>query len=139
MRIDLTKLTNRERVIGGAALVAFIAAFLPWWGVSAGFLSVSIDGWSAGFAGWAGTLLLTAAGVYLLLRRSGSTIPAPSIGDAQLTAVVSGIGLLLVIIKLADLPTYHSLGVGTRYGIWIALVAGIVETVAAVDEARTAG
>jgi hypothetical protein len=38
--VDLSKLSSRERVIAGGALVAFIASFLPWWGVSLGFVDL---------------------------------------------------------------------------------------------------
>jgi hypothetical protein len=136
--VDLSKLSSRERVIAGGALVAFIASFLPWWGVSLGFVDLSVDGWSAGFTAWAGSLLLTAAGAYLVARRSGASLPVPSMGEARVVAALAGIGLFLVIIRLATLPGVNGLGVGTRYGIWIALLAGVSETIAAFAETRAA-
>ena len=73
MKVDLKRLSSLDRAVAGAAAVAFIAGFLPWWGYSGplSLYSASVDGWSAGFTGWAGTLLLTLAGVYLVLRRQG--------------------------------------------------------------------
>lgn len=144
MRIDLAKLSSRDRLIVGGALVAFIAAFLPWWGVNLGIadfgggsLGVSVDGWSAGFTAWAGSALLTAAGVYLLLRRSDFGLSAPAFGEARLVLILAGLGLILVVIRWLSLPSYRGIDVGARYGIWIALIAGAVETLAAFDEART--
>ncbi len=142
MRVDRSKLSSRDRLITGGALVAFIAAFLPWWGVQSGFggfggYNLSVDGWQAGFTAWAGSLLLTAAGAYVMLRRSDSGIPAPSFGEARLVLALAGLGLILVVIRWLSLPSYQGIGVGTRYGIWIALVAGAIETVAAIDEARS--
>lgn len=136
--MDLSKLSSRERVIVGGAALAFIAAFMPWWGANLGFINVSVDGWSAGFTAWAGSLLLTAAGAYLIARRWGATLPAPSMGEARVVAALAGLGLLLVIIRLATLPDVNGLGVGTRYGIWIAFLAGVSETIAAFAETRAA-
>jgi hypothetical protein len=44
MSFDLKNLSTLDRVIAGGALVAFIAAFLPWYGVSFGGLGVTVSG-----------------------------------------------------------------------------------------------
>jgi len=129
-------LTTRVRVIGGSALVAFIAAFLPWWSFRLPSLTLNVDGWSAGFGGVGGTMLLTVAGVYLILRRLEYAVWAPPFGDARLAAALAGAGLLLVIIRWATLPSLLGISADARYGIWIALAAGVVETVAVIFEAR---
>lgn len=142
MRFDWKRLSTLDRAIAGGALVAFIAAFLPWYGVSVGPFSASVSGWSAGFAAWAGALLLTLAGVLLVLRRSGVALPS-AVGPALLVAVVAALGLLLVVIRWVSFPRYHTAGisrnVGARYGIYLALLAGIVEVTAAVMQLRAAG
>jgi hypothetical protein len=60
-----------------------------------------------------------------------------------LVAGVAALGLLLVIIRWVTFPRYHavgiSYGVGARYGIYIALIAGIAETAAAVMAMRASG
>jgi hypothetical protein len=137
MRIDWKSLSTLDRAIVGGAAVAFIALFLPWWGVGA--ISFSVDGWSAGFTAWAGGLLLTAAGVLLLLRRSGATLSFGGAGPAVVVAAVSALGLLLVIIRWASLPRYQGFGVGAKYGLYIALIAGLVEVTAAVMAMRASG
>jgi hypothetical protein len=132
-----------QAVLGGAAL-AFIAGFLPWWGYS-GPLSLyagSVDGWSAGFTAWAGTLLLTLAGVFLLLRRLETALPTLPVGPAVLLAGASALGLLLVIIRWLTLPSVHAGlagSIGAKYGIFIAIIAGIVETAGAVVQLRESG
>jgi hypothetical protein len=146
MQFDWKQLSTLDRVIAGGAAVAFIALFLPWWGVSASVLgissSVSVSGWSAGFSAWAGGLLLTAAGVLLVLRRSGVSVPS-AMGPSVQVAAIAAVGLLLVIIRWATLPRYHfssiSYGVGARYGLYVALIAGIAVVVAAVMELRASG
>lgn len=143
MRFDWKSMSTLDRAIAGGAAVAFIAAFLPWYGVSVGPLSVTVSGWSAGFTAWAGALLLTAAGVILVLRRSGASFSMPNVGPSVLIAGVAALGLLLVIIRWITFPRYHAIGisygVGARYGIYLALIAGIVETAAAVMAMRASG
>jgi hypothetical protein len=139
MSFDWKRLSSQDRAIVGGAGVAFIAGFLPWWGASVGLFSVSVSGWSAGFTAWAGTLLLTAAGVLLALRRSGTALPSVGVGPSVLVAGVAAVGLLLVIIRWVTLPRYRGIDVGARYGIYLALIAGVVEVAAAVAEMRASG
>jgi hypothetical protein len=145
MRLDLKKLSTQDRAIAGGAGVAFIAGFLPWWGYSgpvASLYSASVSGWSAGFSAWAGTLLLTLAGAYLVLRRSEVSMPELPVGPATAVAGAAGVGLLLVVIRWLTLPTVHggaAGSIGAKYGIYIALIAGIVEVAAAVIELRASG
>jgi hypothetical protein len=143
MRFDWKQLSTLDRVIAGGAAVAFIASFMPWYGVSVGPFSASVSGWSAGFTAWAGALLLTFAGVLLVLRRSGATLPSLQVGPSVLVAGIAGLGLLLVIIRWVSLPRYHvsdlSYDAGARYGLYIALIAGIAEVAAAVMAMRASG
>jgi hypothetical protein len=140
MRFDWKSLSTLDRAIAGGAAVAFIAAFLPWYGVSVGPFSASVSGWSAGFSAWAGALLLTLAGVFLVLRRSGASLPSVGgVGPSVLVAGVAAVGLLLVIIRWISFPRYRGYDVGARYGIYIALIAGIVEVTAAVMQMRASG
>jgi hypothetical protein len=137
MEFDWKRFSTLDRVIAGATAVAFIALFLPWYGVSVGPFSASVDGWSAGFSAWAGGLLLTAAGVLVVLRRSGTDLAAPRIDPSLLVACVAAVGLLLVVIRWVSFPRYHGAGglsydVGARYGIYLALIAGIAAVTAAV-------
>jgi hypothetical protein len=129
------RLSTRDRVIVGGAGVAFIAGFLPWW-AGLGLGGWSRSGWSAGFTAWAGTLLLTAAGVLVVLRRSGVSWPMTVVGPSKLIAGVSVIGLLLVFIRWLTLPRHHATGFvqEPRHGIYVALIAGVVEVAAAVSE-----
>ncbi|HET7354058.1 MAG TPA: hypothetical protein VFJ11_08455 [Gaiellaceae bacterium] len=143
MRFDLKQLNTLDRVIAGGAAVAFIASFLPWYGVSVGPFSASVSGWSAGFTAWAGAMLLALAGALLVARRSGGTLPSLQIGPSVLVAGIAALGLLLVIIRWTTLPRYHisdlSYDAGARYGLYIALIAGIAEVAAAVMQMRESG
>jgi len=144
MAFDPKRLSTLDRTIVGSAGVAFIAGFLPWWGYNGPLntYSASVSGWSAGFSAWAGTLLLTLAGVYLFLRRSEVSLPSLPAGPAVVVAGAAGLGLLLVLIRWLTLPRVNgglAGSIGAKYGIFIALIAGIVEVGAAVLEFRASG
>jgi hypothetical protein len=143
MKFDWNKLSTLDRVVAGGAAVAFIASFLPWYGVSVGPFSASVSGWSAGFTAWAGAMLLTLAGALLVVRRSGGTLPSLQVSPSVLVAGIAALGLLLVIIRWATLPRYRlselSYNAGARYGLYLALIAGIAEVAAAVMQMRASG
>jgi hypothetical protein len=139
----MKQLNTLDRVIVGAAAVAFITLFLPWYGVTIGEISVSGSG---GIAGSMGAALLAAAGVLVLFRRTGgSLLSGVNAGPSALVAGLAALGLVLVIIRWATLPTYPANGVdfsysvGPSYGLYLALVAGIVEAATALLALRTAG
>jgi hypothetical protein len=143
MAFDAKNLSTLDRVVAGGGAVAFIAGFLPWYGTS-GVISVSVSGWSAGFEGWFGTLLLTAGAVYLVLRRSGVSMPSLPFGPAVTVAGASVIGLALVILRWLTLPRGGFRGIasfhyGPKFGIWIAMIAGVVEVVGSIMEFRASG
>jgi hypothetical protein len=143
MEFDWKRFSTLDRVIAAGAVVAFIALFLPWYGVSIGPLSATVSGWSAGFSAWAGGLLLTVAGALVVLRRSGASFGGTRVGPSALVTGIAALGLLLVIIRWLSFPTAHSSGfsysVGARYGIFIALIAGIAEVAAAIMALRASG
>jgi len=95
-----------------------------------------------GFAGWAGIILLVLAGVFLFLRRMEVALPALPVGPAVTVAGLAAVGLVLVIIRWLSLPSVHAGlqgSIGAKYGIWIAMIAGIVEVASAVAELRASG
>jgi hypothetical protein len=144
MRFDPKRFGSLDRAIVGGAGVAFLAAFLPWWGYNGpiGFYSASVSGWSAGFSAWAGTLLLTLAGVYLVLRRSDVSLPSTVVGPSVLVAGAAALGLLLVVLRWLTLPRVRggiAGSIGAKYGIWLAILGGAVELTAAIMEMRASG
>ena len=144
MAFDAKRFSRLDWAIVGGAGVAFLAGCLPCWGYNGplNVYSASVSGWSAGFSAWAGTLLLTLAGVYLFLRRSEVSLPTLPVGPAVLVAGGAALGLLLVVIRWLTLPRVHggiAGSIGAKYGIWLAIVAGAVEVAAAVIELRASG
>ena len=145
MAFDTKKFSQLDWAIVGGAGVAFISGFLPWWGYTGPFshgYDTSVSGWSTGFMGWFGVLLMTAAGVYLVLRRSEVSLPDLPVGPAVVVAGAAAIGLLFVVIRWLTLPRVSgglAGHIGAKYGIWIAIIAGAVELVAALAEFRASG
>lgn len=134
-RFDTKRFTPFDwGVVGGGALV-FIAGLLPWYGFSVkGFSGGSVSGWSAGFTGWASILLCTAVAVYVALRVSGSVdMPELPVGPALLAAGISGLGVLLMVIRLFTLPSGGAFGFnyGPRFGIFLALIGAVAQVACA--------
>ena len=143
MEFDAKRFSALDWVVIAAGATAFIAIFLPWYGATAGSFSSSVSGWSAGFSAWGGALLLTGAGVLLVLRRSGATMSEVGpIGPSAFIVIVAGLGLLLVVIRWLSFPTFHVAGfpvnVGAPYGIYLAVIAGVAEVIAASIALRSA-
>lgn len=131
MAVDFKKLDKLDRVVVITAAIALVALFLPWYGVTSGPFSASVSGFSTSY-GWLGALLIIAAGVYLLMLRSGSSMPKTSMGPGVLVLGASALGTLLVIIRWITLPKGGIGGAysyGPRIGIYFALVAGVVQAV----------
>lgn len=145
MKFDASRLSRLDWGIAGGAAVAFISLFLPWYGYSggpAGFhLSASVSGWSVGFWGWAGALLVVLAGVLLVLRRMDTSLPELPIGPALLTAGLAALGVVFILIRWSSLPSASGFGgsVGAKYGLFIGLIAGIVAAGCAIVDLRASG
>jgi len=132
---DWKKLSTADRVISIAGLIALIALFLPWYGFSSTYYSASVSGFGSGY-GWLGGLLVVAAAGYLVLLRSGTNLPKTSIGPAVIVLGASAIGTVIVALRWLTLPRGSYGGVdgtgfsyGARIGIYIVLIAAVVELV----------
>ena len=136
MPFDAKRLSRLDWGVLVAAAVAFVALFLPWYGVSVAGFNASVSGWSTGY-GWLGAALMAAAGVWFLLWRTQASLPTAPFSPLFATTAASALGLLLVVVRWASLPRGgggilgRSFNYGPRAGIWIALIAGIVEVVCA--------
>jgi hypothetical protein len=144
MEFDPKRFGTLDWVLVAGAVLAFITTFLPWYGATIGSHSASLSGWSSGFSAWAGALLLTGAGVLVALRRSGASMSSVGpVGPSAFVVLIAGLGLFLVIVRWLSFPTYHAAGidanVGARYGIYLAVIAGIAEVIASVLEMRASG
>jgi hypothetical protein len=124
-----------DGVIVGGAVVAFVAAFLPWWGGSEDLIGPipPVHGWSEGATAWVGTVLLFGAGVMVTLRRTGVFRPSGSVRWAALVVAVSAVGFVLVLLRWLSMSRSAGMGVdvGPLSGVHLALIAGAAELAAA--------
>ncbi|MFZ0171921.1 MAG: hypothetical protein WAL04_09600 [Acidimicrobiales bacterium] len=138
---DAKKLSPVDWGVAGAGALALIALFFPWYGVSAGVFSASVSGWSTSY-GWLGALLIVAAGAYLVLQRSDVQIKLP-IGPAVVVLGAATLGALIVILRWLTLPSGGSIGgvysYGPRIGIYLTLIAGVVQAGCAFKLFRASG
>ncbi|HET7486929.1 MAG TPA: hypothetical protein VFJ85_03310 [Acidimicrobiales bacterium] len=144
MAFNVNQLGKLDRAVAIGGGLAFIAGFLPWWGYRGphSIYVPSVSGWNAGFAAVAGMLLMAAAAAYLVLRRAEVKLPELPVGPAVAVAGASLIGLGLVVLKWLTLPRIGPrLGgsIGPRFGIWLAMIGGVVELVGAVGLFRGSG
>jgi hypothetical protein len=139
---DWKKYSTADKVITITGVIALIALFLPWEGFSSGPYSASVSGFSTGY-GWLGALLIVLAGAYIFFSRGGSNMPKFSYGPGVIVLGLSGIGTLLVIIRWLTLPRASYGGgaysYGPRIGIFLVLIAGVVQAIFALRLFRASG
>ena len=144
-KFDAKRLSTLDWIVVGAAALALICLFLPWYGASTLGFSASVDGLSTGY-GWIGDLLIVAAGVYLVLQRSQVDLSKVNVGPAVVVLGAAVVGTALVILRWATLPRAHGgiagvnvYSLGPRVGIVLTLVLGVVQVVCALSLFRASG
>lgn len=142
---DLKQVSRNDKVVVGAGIVALIFSFIPhYYGVSANILG---QHFSSGVSAWhsyafLGMLLILVATALAAIAVSGAAqLPKLPIGLNLAVASLAGIGTLLVLIR--GLTAGSGGGPGYSYGLqwsgYIVILAGIVQTVFSVLNARVAG
>lgn len=138
--IDIKSLSTSDRIVAGASAIALISLFLPWYGFSSSIGSASVSGFGSGY-GFLGGLLIVLSGAYLVMMRSGASMPSMSVGPGVIVFGTSLVGIILVLLKWANLPS-GSIGDGSygpRIGIYLTLIVGIVQAVYALRFFRASG
>ena len=134
MKFEWKKLDQLDRVVAITSAVALISMFLPWYGASVLGFSASVNGFGSGY-GWIGALLILAAGIYLVLLRSGTSMPSTTMGPGVIVLGLSSIGALLVVIRWISLPSGgggisgEAYSYGPRIGLYLTLFAGLIQAV----------
>ncbi|MGH3733943.1 MAG: hypothetical protein ACRDVC_11345 [Acidimicrobiales bacterium] len=141
-QFDWKKYSTTDKVIAITGLVSLISLFLPWWGYSSGPFGASVSGFSTSY-GWLGALLIVAAGAYIAMARAGSNMPKFFYGPGVIVLGLSVIGAVIVIIRWISLPRGSYSGAafsyGPRIGIFLSLIAGIVQAIFALRLFRASG
>ena len=121
---DAARWSLADRIGGVATIVLFISLFLPWFTVSFGFVSGSVNGlWH----GWMYiTLILSILIVaYLVLRAGWETLPiSQEVPHLRVMMIATIVNVVLVVIAFIDKP--GGSGVGWGFGAFLGLIAAIV-------------
>jgi hypothetical protein len=139
MPTDFKSINRNDQGVMIAGIVAFIASFLPYVGVSAGPFNVTRNAWH-GYAVLGLLLLFAAAILIAAVTFAASNMPKLPAGVHVIAAALAAIGTLLVIIRAF---TYSSgvsgIDINPRWGAYVLFIAGIAETVFAVLGMRESG
>ena len=142
---DMKQISRNDKGVLGAGIVALIFSFIPHY--YGGSVNVGGFHYSAGVSAWhsyafIGMLLILIATVIAAIAVSGAAqLPKLPLGLNLAIAAVAGLGTLLVLIR--GLTAGSGGGPGYSYGLqwsgYIVILAGVVEVVFAVLNARAAG
>jgi hypothetical protein len=117
--MDLRRLRAGEWIAALSGLALLVSLFLPWYGARA---ADDASGWQALAAVDIALALVAAFGVSLLVVTASQRVPAVPIALSAIVTLVGLIGVVLVLVRLADVPG----GFDSREpGVWLGLVAAI--------------
>ena len=132
--MDLRRLRVGEWIVGACGVLMLVALFAPWYG------DPSSSAWEAFTILDVILALVALAALSVPLVTATHRVPAVPLALESLTALFGSIGVVLVLIRVLNLPDdLH----GREWGLWLGLVAalGIVAggLVAMRDERRSPG
>jgi hypothetical protein len=114
--MDLRRLRVGDWIVGACGLLLLVALFLPWYG------EPSRTAWEAFTVLDIIFLLLALAAVAVPVVTATQRVPAMPLATESLTALFGVIGLVLVLIRVLNLPGDAS---GREIGLWLGLVAAV--------------
>ncbi len=117
--MDLSKLTNGQKIAMGAGLVLIINLFLPWYGI----LGININAFDSGFLAWGGSLVAVAAAVLLGIKVfAGNAVSAGNLQTEQIALVLGALGTILIVLRFI---TESSL---TKFGLYLGIIGAVAVT-----------
>ncbi|MEA2418005.1 MAG: hypothetical protein QOE60_211 [Thermoleophilaceae bacterium] len=128
--MDTSKLTIGDQIAAASGIVLIIALFLPWYGVDVNLgglsASESANAWEALDFIDILLFLIALVAVGVPVAKATGNLPA-DVPGSLLVLVAGGLGLLLVLFRLIDLPTPDLGGAGIdfsrKFGIFLGLIA----------------
>lgn len=132
--MDLSKLSQNQKIAGGAGALLVINLFLPWYGFSIGGFGASISAFNSGFLAWGGSLVAIAATVIIVLKALDiQDISAGDIGSEKLAAILAAVGGALILLRFLTQTSF------TKIGLFVGIIASAAGTYAAYKNALDAG
>ncbi len=124
----LKSMSLGEQLIGGGAVLMFIASFMPWWSVSVGPISASKDGWGAPGSFWSlVAILISLALLAVVLVQNLTEIKMPDLPQnftwGRVYGGAAGVIVVLMLLKFWRVEATPIGGVG--WGFFIAVIAAV--------------
>jgi hypothetical protein len=129
--LDIKRLTRNDRVVGGATIVFVISLFLPWFTVSDGVFSASVNGLWHGYM-YIALILAIAVLAQEVLRAGFEQLPFRlPVGHEQAMLVATAAIFVLTVLSFVFKPAgasnaFASVNWGWSFGAFIGLAAAVV-------------
>jgi len=122
-RLELSRLTNSDRITGIGSLVLIVSLFLPWYGVDLLGISAEADGLTVHGYLYIVLLLCLAIIAYLVTWAGFEELPVRlPLSHEQRLLVAGGLNAALVLLAFLTKPD----GTGWRFGAFAGLLAALV-------------
>jgi hypothetical protein len=131
---DLKRLTRNDQMVGGATIVFVISLFLPWFTVSDGVFSTSVNGLWHGYM-YIALILAVAELAQEVLRAGFERLPFKlPVEHEQAMLVATAAIFVLAVLSFVFKPAgvsdgFASLNWGWGFGAFIGLAAAVVAVV----------
>jgi hypothetical protein len=112
-----------------AGLVLALSAFMGWYSGGGDGLTVAVIGWHTGALGKLVFFIGLAVLALVLLRQTGFELPA-AVPESLVVIALGALATIFVLIRLIDVPEEFVGVSGRGIGIFIALVAALLVTIA---------
>jgi hypothetical protein len=123
-KFDVARWTRADRIAGVATVVLFICLFLPWFTISFGFGSGSVNGLWHGWM-WLSLILSIVIVAYLVLIAGWDKLPiSQDVPHLTVMMIATIVNAVLVLISFIDKP--GGSGVGWGFGAIVGLIAALV-------------
>ena len=141
---DVKNLPRNDQAVLGLGVLAFIASFFPFYGVTVKFGGISGSSSITTWHSYAvlGILLVLAATVVAGVQIfSGSSLPSMPVSANFLVAGLSALGTLLIIIRGFTYDTASAPGasVGLKWGFYVVMIVCLAQVVFAAMRLRESG
>lgn len=132
--MDLSKLSQNQKIALGGGVLAIVSLFLPWYGFSFGGIGANIGAFDSGFFAWGGLFLAIAGAVILTLKALEiSDVKVANLVAEQIALLLGGLGAVFVILRWL---TETSL---VKYGLFVGLVSAAAVAYGAFGSMKDAG
>jgi hypothetical protein len=129
--MDTSKLTLGEQIAAASGIALLIVMFLPWYGIDVNVgpisASESANAWEALSFIDILLFLIALVAIAVPVAKAMGSLPDEVFGPL-LVLVAGGLGVLLVLFRLIDLPTPDISAAGVDFGRKIGIFLGLIAT-----------